>query len=149
MRKGTVPSWLLSYHEELKLGNEEKQEYYEKLRNYCLERKLSKTAKGATVIGPKLKNLTGKICAKVCKILSGSSVEVVTDGLENIPKGPVIFASTYQGMLDGFVWITDCPKHALIFHGAETNKALLLAQVNTGLILVSRNQENVENRINA
>lgn len=76
-------------------------------------------------------------------------MEVVTDGLENIPKGPVIFASTYQGMLDGFVWITDCPKHALIFHGAETNKALLLAQVNTGLILVSRNKKNVENRINA
>lgn len=82
-------------------------------------------------------------------MLAGGSVETVTDGLENIPDGPVIFASTHQGMLDGFVWITDCPKHAIFFHSAEANKALLLAQINTGLILVTKNKEKVKNRINA
>lgn len=144
-----VPSWILSYKEESKLTEEERQAYDARLRRYCMERKLTNTTPGATCIGPILKKVTGKICAKVCKILAGGNVEVITDGLENIPDGPVIFASTHQGMLDGFVWITDCPKHALIFHGAETNKALLLAQVNTGLILVSRDQNNIENRINA
>jgi len=54
-------------------------------------------------------------------MLAGGSVETVTDGLENIPDGPVIFASTHQGMLDGFVWITDCPKHADIDKGMLTN----------------------------
>ena len=143
------PSWILPYKEESKLSQNERQAYYEKLRRYCMKRKLTNTTLGATCIGPKLKKVTGKICAKVCTILSGGNVEVITDGLENIPEGSVIFASTHQGMLDGFVWITDCPKHALIFHGAETNKALLLAQVNTGLILVSRDKNKADNRINA
>lgn len=52
-------------------------------------------------------------------------------------------------MLDNFVWIPDCPKHAMIFHSAETNKLLLLAQVNTGLILVTKDKKNVQHRINA
>lgn len=147
--KSKIPFQILTHHQEQALSPEEKTRYYNELRTYCKNRKLTNTTPGATKIGPKLKKLTGNICAKVCKILSGGDVEVVTDGLENIPDGPVIFASTHQGMLDGFVWITDCPKHALIFHGAETNKALLLAQVNTGLILVSRKQENVQNRIKA
>lgn len=144
-----LPSFLLSYKEEENLSLSEKEKYYEQLREFCINRRLTNTTFGATVIGPKLKKITGKICAKVCTILSGGNVKVKTDGLANIPGGPVIFASTHQGMLDGFVWITDCPKHALIFHGAETNKALLLAQVNTGLILVSRDKNNVENRRNA
>ena len=148
-KKNDIPDWILSARDEAKLTAEEGKAYIEKYRNFCMKRKLTNTTLGATVIGPKLKKVTGKICAKVCKVLSGGSVEVVTDGLENIPDGPVIFASTHQGMLDGFVWITDCPKHALIFHGAETNKLLLLAQVNTGLILVSRDANNSANRMNA
>lgn len=140
MAKGEkkIPEWILSAKEEKQLSPEDKMMYYKSLREYCRKRKLVNTTLGATVIGPKLKNVTGKICAKVCKVLSGGTVEVVTDGLENIPEGPVIFASSHQSVLDGFVWITDCPKHALIVHGAETNRLLLLAQVNTGLILVTK-----------
>ncbi len=149
MAKDTITFRVLSYREEEKLSAEEKKVYYSKLREYCKNRKLTNTTPGATVIGPKLKKITGKICAKVCKIMSGGSVKVVTDGLENIPDGPVIFAVTHQGMLDNFVWITDCPKHALVFHGVVTNKALLLAQVNTGLILVTKDKSNSENRMNA
>ncbi len=140
---------ILSYKEEIRLQIEEKQQYYAQLREYCLHRKLTNTTPLATKIGPILKRPTGVVCKKVCKILAGGCVEVVTDGLENIPYGPVIFASTHQGVLDGFVWIPDCPKHAIIFHGAEVSKALLLAQVNTGLILVSRDHEKTENRLNA
>lgn len=42
--------------------------------------------------------------------------------MENIPEGPVTFAATHQGILDSFVWISNCPKYVVLFHGAETNK---------------------------
>lgn len=141
--------WILTGKEERKLSIEERRLYYQRLREHCLHRKLTNTTPLATKIGPVLKKPTGAISRKVCNLLAGGSVEVITDGLENIPDKPVIFASTHQGVLDGFVWIPDCPKHAIIFHGAEVRKALLLAQVNTGLILVSRDHFKTENRINA
>lgn len=140
---------VLSKREEERLTSKEKLDYYSKLRDYCKTRKLTNTTRGAITIAPKLKTITGKICKMLCRFLSGGFVEVITDGLENIPEGPVIFASTHQGILDNFVWITDCPKHSLIFHSAETNKALLSAQMNTGLILVTKDKKNSENRINA
>lgn len=148
-REQVLPAWLLSSKEESKLSMLDKQKYYQKLREYCIKRKLTNTTVGATYIGPKLKKVTNYISRKLCNILAGGNVKVITDGIEFIPQGPVIFASTHQGILDNFVWITDCPRHALIFHGAETNKALLSAQLNTGLILVSRNQENSKDRMNA
>ena len=147
--KETSTFELLSHREEEKLSEEEKTVYYKELREYCKKRRLTNTTPGAITIGPKLKKITGKICKKVCKMLCSDSLEMVVDGLENIPEGPVIFASTHQGMLDNFAWIPDCPKHSLIFHGAETNKALLLAQLNTGLILVTKSKENMRHRINA
>ena len=144
-----IPDWILTSKEEDKLSGEEKKKYYEQLRKYCKERKLVNTTVGATTIAPRLKKATGVICKKLCRILAGGDVEVIVDGLENIPNGPVIFASTHQGILDNFVWITDCPKHAMIFHSAETNKALLVAQTNTRLILVTKDKTNMRHRINA
>ena len=140
---------LLSRREEQQLTDKEKSIYYQKVREYIATRKLTNTTPGATIIAPKLKSITGKICEKLCKVLAGGAVEVIVDGTENVPDGPVLFASTHQGILDNFVWIPGCSKHCIIFHGTETNKLLLLAQVNTGLILVSRNIKNSENRINA
>ena len=148
-KKYDIPEWVLSSKEESKLSVEEKQQYYQKLRDYCVGRKLVNTTIGATIIGPKLKKITNSIANKVCDVLAGGGVKVVTDGTENIPHGSVIFASSHQSVLDGFVWITDCPKHALIVHGAETNRALLLAQLNTGLILVTKKKENWKSRINS
>lgn len=148
-RNSKSVDWILGGKEERNLSAEERKKYLKKLREYCLHRKLTNTTPLATKIGPILKKPTGIVCRKVCKLLAGGNVEVATDGLENIPNEPVIFASTHQGVLDGFVWIPDCPKHAVIFHGAEVSKALLLAQVNTGLILVSRDHSKTENRINA
>lgn len=144
-----IPEWILSGKEEGKLSLEEKNAYYEKLREYCSKRKLTNTTVGATVIGPKLKKATNFISRKLSNVLAGGKVKIVTDGIENIPQEAVILATTHQGILDNFVWITDCPQHALIVHGAETNKALLAAQLNTGLILVTKNKENGKKRINA
>ena len=128
---------------------EEKQIYYDKLRKFCAERKLCTTTPGALTVAPKLKKVTEKIAKKVSEILAGGEVEIVVDGIENIPEGPIIFASTHQGVMDGFVWIPYCSKHALIFHGKEVNKLLLMAQINTGLILASKNLNNTEQRRNA
>ena len=147
-KEHVIPEWLLSSKEESRLSIKDKQKYYHKLREYCMKRKLTNTTPGATTISPKLKRPTNYIARKLCNVLSGGA-EVVTDGVENIPEGPVIFASTHQGILDNFVWISDCPKHAIILHGAEVSKALLLIQLNTGLILVSRNHSKTEHRINA
>lgn len=61
---------ILSYKEELKLQTEEKKQYYAKLREYCLYRKLTNTTPLATKIGPILKKPTGTICRKVCKLLA-------------------------------------------------------------------------------
>lgn len=141
-----LPSWIMTAKEEETLGLKEKLVYLKKVREYCLQRKLSNTTKGVTVIGPKLKRPTGAICRVVCKALAGGNVEVITDGLENIPDGAVIFASTHQGILDNFVWIPDCPKHSLLFHGIVPDKFSLLVQMNTGLIMVSKEKADSENR---
>ena len=57
MKKATqkVPEWILIGKKESKLSAEDKQIYYEKLREYCFERKLTNTTIGATTISPKLK----------------------------------------------------------------------------------------------
>lgn len=149
MKKAKCIDWILTGKEERALSKGDRVVYYKKLREYCLSRKLTNTTPLATKIGPVLKKPTEAIARAVCKVLAGGQVEIVVDGTENIPDGAVIFASTHQGVMDGFVWIPHCPKHALIVHGAETNKALLLAQVNTGLILVTKNKEKKESRINS
>lgn len=147
--KGYIPSWILSNREEEKLNIEEKKKYYEKLQIFCKARKLAVTTPGATTIAPKLKRPTEKIATWVCNILAGGPVEVVTDGFDSIPKEPVIFASTHQGILDNFIWLIDNHRHTIILHGAETNRALLLAQLNTGLILVTKDKSKPEKRINS
>ena len=148
-RSKKIPEWVLTGKEEKKLSKEEKKAYYERLKEYCLNRKLVTTTKGATTIAPKLKKIVEKIALKVCDIFSGGEAEIIVDGLENIPEGAVIFASTHQGLLDNFVWIPQCPKHSVILHGAETSKLLLAAQVDIGLILVTKQKENIENRMHA
>ena len=149
MKKQQIPEWIISSSKERELSIEDKKIYFEKLREYCAKRKLINTTIGGTVVGPKLKKVTNFIARKLCNAWAGGGVEFVTDGIENIPDGAVIFASSHQGVLDGFVWITDCPKHALIVHSVETNKALLLAQYNTGLILVTKKKENKISRFNS
>lgn len=140
---------LLSLREEKQLSKEELEKYYDNLRNYALNRKLTNTTAGALTICPKIKKVVEKISTAITKILAGGKIEVVVDGQENIPDGAVIFASTHQSVLDTFCYIPYCPKHCLILHNSDVNKLLLLAQVDIGLILVSKVEEDVQNRINA
>lgn len=150
MRKGVLGNNMefkvLSYQEEQQLNTKERHTYYEKLRAYATSRKLTNTTPGATTIAPKLKGITNKIAVAVTKAFTSKNVEWICEGNKALPDGPIIFGHTHQGILDGFVWIPNLDRHCLILHGAETNKLLLLCQINTGLILVKRgNKENNQN----
>ena len=138
---------ILSLKEEKQLNKEELLEYYAKLKDYVQKRNFTNTTPGALTIAPKLKGITNKISDKLTRILCRSKVEIIADGQENIPNGPVIFAGTHQGILDGFVWIPHMPRHCVILHGASVRTVLKLVQLNTGLILVDK--ESKENRQNA
>lgn len=147
--KGEIPSWILTAKEERNLAENEREAYLDKLYAYCKERKLEVSTDGATTLGPKLKGITNKLTAAVTKLMAGAPVERIVTGVENIPEGPVLFASTHQGILDNMAWIPKCPKHAMIVHAIETNKLLLTVQLNTGLILVTKNKEYNVRRIQA
>lgn len=129
---------VLTSKEEAKLTPEEKKEYYEKLREYVLKRKLKTTTPGARFWGPKLKGVTNKIAEKVTDLFTADGAKVTVDGQENIPEGSVIFAFSHQGLLDNFVWIPTTDKHCYILHSAKTSKLLLACQLNTGLVLVKK-----------
>ena len=138
---------LLSYREEKLLSCEQLLKYYENLRNHLYKRKMKVTTPGALTIAPKLKGITGKIAQKVSAVLAGGEMELVCDGLENIPKTAVLFAGSHQGIMDNFVWIPSCPRHCVLLHAKDTNKLLIMAQINTGLVLVDRGDK--ESRNNA
>ncbi len=139
----------LSVKEEMKLTESERVKYYEELRKNILNRKLTNTTPGALSVAPKLKKIVNKLDVFLTKILAGGQIECVTDGLENIPDGPCIFASTHQGLLDNLCWIPSNPKHCLILHAADTSKALVFAQMCIGLILIDKNADNPQSRMNS
>ncbi|MBD5510548.1 MAG: 1-acyl-sn-glycerol-3-phosphate acyltransferase [Lachnospiraceae bacterium] len=132
---------VLSLREEQQLGKNEILEYYFEFKDFILKRKLTNTTLGALTVAPKLKKLTNKLATKVTRFFCRSNVEIIVEGKENIPEGSVIFASTHQGILDGFVWIPFMPRHCVILHGASVRTVLKLAQMNTGLILVDKDSK--------
>ena len=102
-----ITAWILSNKEESKLSIEDKQVYYEKLREFCRKRKLYTTTPGATTVAPKLKKFVNNIAKSLVAVMAGGSVEIVSDGQENIPSGAVLFANTHQGILDNLCWCKD------------------------------------------
>ena len=133
---------LLSMKEERTLSNSELEKYYEKLRQFVLERKLQTTTPGALTIAPKLKKAVNKLDAFVTKLLAGGHIECITDGTENIPEGGVLFANNHQGILDNLCWIPSNPRHSLILHTSDASKFLIFIQLCTGLVLVNKNDPN-------
>lgn len=130
---------VLSLKEEGQLSTEELREYYKNLREYLTTRKLTNTTLGATTIAPKLKKITNKICEGVTKKLTTKDVVIECSGTENIPDEPVILAQTHQGILDNFVWIPQISRHCIILHHKDVRKLLIACQLNTGLVLIKKN----------
>lgn len=140
---------VLAIKEEEKLSKEELLRYYNELRKWVVTRKYTNLTLGALILAPRLKTITNRIASKLVPILAGGNVEQIQDGIENIPGGAVLFAHTHQGILDNFAWIPVTPKHCLILHSVKVRRILKIAQLNTGLILVSKEKKNIENRKNA
>lgn len=140
---------ILSLREENALNHTERQQYYTELCNNALKRQLTNTTPGALTIAPRLKKITNKIAGKLTRLLCRSKVEIISDGQENIPEEKVIFAFTHQGILDNFAWIPVTPKHCIILHAATVKKFLKLVQLNTGLVFVSKKDNDKLDRQNA
>lgn len=140
---------LLSLREEKALSENELRDYYKRLREYVLNRELQTTTKGSLTIAPKLKKYVNKLDYFVTGLLAGGKLERITDGLENIPEGAVLFANTHQGILDNLCWIPSNPKHSIMLHADDVSKFLIAAQLCTGLVLVSKDEKNVQNRQDA
>ena len=145
VKKDQTDFQVLSIKEENQLSKEELKEYYQNLRDYIRKRKLTNTTVGATTIAPLLKKPTDKIATALIKTFTQKDVEWRYDGTENIPDGPVIFGHTHQGILDNFAWIPTTNKHAIVLHSIKTNKLLLYAQYNTGLVLVKKGDKQSSN----
>ncbi len=156
---------ILSNKEERKLTTKEKKEYYQKLREYLLKRKLTNTTPGARKLAPKLKKATAQISIHLTHFMTNKnldwSYEIREDAtipeettkIKNgyviekdpkyqnqtvIPEGPVIFAHTHQSLLDNFMWNPTTDKHCIILHSIKTKKFLLYSQYNTGLTYVRK-----------
>lgn len=141
---------LLPLREERKLSTTELEQYYIDLRKYALNRKLQTTTKGALTVAPKLKPIVNVINRLATRLLAGGKIECITDGTENIPDGPVIFANNHQGILDNICWTPSNPRHSILLHAADTSKILVLIQHITGLVLVDKNDSNAKkNRTDA
>lgn len=139
----------LSLREEKELSLAELKVYYNQLKEYLKHRDLQTTTKGADTVAPKLKKYVNKLDRSVTKLLAGKGMEMVVDGLENIPDCAVIFASTHQGILDNLCWIPDNPKHAIMLHASDISKILVWIQMCTGMVLVNKNNPDPESRKNA
>lgn len=138
---------LLSLKEEKELSRHELLKYYNELREYVKDRKLTNTTPGATFLGPKLKKITNKVSIGLVGLLTEKGADYIVDGQENIPNETVLYAHTHQGLLDNFAWIPATPEHCIIFHSVKVRKELILAQLNTGLVLVDKDDK--ESRKNA
>lgn len=133
---------ILSLKEEKMLSNEELLAYYKNLREYIKNRELTNTTVGATTVAPMLKDVTNFIAHWLTKVLClNKDVEIISDGQEKIPDGAVLFAHTHQGLLDNFAWIPETPQHCIIFHSEKVKKFLKVMQLNTGLILVNKDDK--------
>ncbi len=129
---------VLTNKEEQNLAREELKEYYKNLREYALKRKLTNTTKGATTIAPHLKKPTNKIATALAKALTNKNVEWLVEGKEKIPNDTIILAQTHQGILDNFVWIPELKQHSILLHGQDVSKLIKGIQLNTGLVLVEK-----------
>lgn len=138
---------VLSLSEEDKLSRDEKLLYYKKLRDFAKDRKLVTTTSGAKFLGHRMKGITNKLSSKLTDILCEKDFDYNVEGIENIPECTVLFAFTHQGLLDNFSWIPDNPQHCVIFHSTKVRKALKLMQLNTGLVLVDK--EDKKSRLDA
>lgn len=108
---------ILSYAQEKQFSNQEKKAYFLKLHELL---KYSSYA-GWNSIQVKFYELLNRyFWKKVLRIIR--KYELYVDGLENIPKSPVIYAFHHAGVLDSESAIEALPEHAVLLAGDDVDK---------------------------
>ena len=124
---------VLSYEEEKKLSVSEKKEYYISLKQYLKDSHISKLE---------------KLYLNMCTALNKKMVRYIIDkikgydltvtGQENIPNGPVIYASTHQDFNDHFNIVLSIPEHAIILNTSNVTRIFKLIMGVNGIVYVNR-----------
>lgn len=109
--------------------------YYVKLREYLKNAKYTHQNEVALKIKEKLNILTKKILKYVLKY------DIKIDGLENVPTGPVIYASSHQDFFDIINSIYANPEHCLTLNASNIRTALKLLLLINGVIFIKRDSK--------
>lgn len=125
---------ILSYEEENKLDIASKRKYYQNLKNFLSTKSLNPIWKSYL----KFCNLLNKrIVRVIINNKKGYNLEV--RGLDNIPNGTCIFASTHQDYSDHFNVVLSIPCHTVILNTINVTLLFKLLMGVNGIIYVDRN----------
>lgn len=124
---------ILSYEEEKKLNDEELKNYYQCLKDYLTKKNFNAFKRLYIKICEKLNE---KLVRKVINRKINYILEV--RGQENIPEGPVIFASTHQHYDDHYNVVLSIPKHAIILNTKNVTFLFKLIMSVNGIVYVDR-----------
>ena len=127
---------MLSYEEESKLNIEELKIYYESLKAYLTDSDF---------------NVVKKMYLQICEKLNQKLVRNIIDskkgyvlnvyGEENIPNGPVIYASTHQDYNDHFNVVLSIPEHAIILNTSNVTLKFKMLMGANGIVYVDRTSD--------
>lgn len=126
---------IISKNEENNLSNQELIEYYRELRKYlkkCPYNNLSS-------IGINTREKLNILIKKILKLILKYDIEI--DGYENIPIGPVIYASSHQDFYDVINSIFAYPEHTLTLNASNISILLKMLLNINGVIFVDRDSK--------
>lgn len=109
--------------------------YYVELRKYLAKAEYAHQNGLALKMKEKLNVLIKKILNRILKY------EIIIDGLENVPAGPVIYASSHQDFYDIINSIYANPEHCLTLNASNIRVALKLLLSLNGVIFVDRDSK--------
>ena len=109
--------------------------YYAELRKYLAKAEYAHQNELALKIKEKLNVLIKKILNRILKY------EIKIDGLENVPTGPVIYASSHQDFYDIINSIYANPEHCLTLNASNIRVALKCLLSLNGVIFVDRDSK--------
>lgn len=109
--------------------------YYVELRKYLAKAEYAHQNELALKMKEKLNVLIKKILNCILKY------EIKIDGLENVPAGPVIYASSHQDFYDIINSIYANPEHCLTLNASNIRVALKLLLSINGVIFVDRDSK--------
>lgn len=125
---------ILSYDEESKLSPKERIEYYQRLKEYLANYKES-LLKSSYINGCAC--LNKYLIRKVIDNVKGYELTIL--GQDNIPEGPVIYASTHQDYHDHFNVVLSIPEHSIILNTNSVTPLFKILLGTNGIVYVDRN----------